>query len=184
MLFKDIKPNHTVYIVNQQEVTMTKGQITNISYPYIRDTRNPTQQIPNPFSQVNPLNSERVLDITISMEGRSATYSIPENVSVAFANNLVIATDIEGITKELQSMNTSAAQFLNSVDHQKEVQQEIFNKTRDILAEIDPVSKEKQAIDHRFNTLESNMNNMRNDIAHMSKSITEFLSEFRTPNKK
>ena len=184
MLFKDIKPNHTVYVVNQEDITITKGQITNISFPYIRENRNQSSSVSNLFPPITPVNGERVVDITIVMDGRSATYSIPENVSVAFANNLIIATDIEGITKELQSMNTSAAQFINSVDHQKEVQQKILDRTNQILSEIDPVSKEKQAIDKRFNTLEDNVSSMRSDLASMSKSITEFLNEFRAPNKK
>ena len=183
MIFKDIKPNHTVYILNQQEITLTKGKITNVSFPYIRDTRNPNQPVNNPYPAMNLMNSERVIDVTIDMEGRSATYSIPEGLSVAYANNLVISTDLEGITKELQAMNGTSSQFLSTVDQQKEYHQNVFDRTSKILSDIDPASKERQAIDQRFSNLESNMKDMRENIQDMSKSITAFLNEFKSPNK-
>lgn len=184
MLFKEIKPNHQVFVLNQQDITLTKGKITNTSFPYVRDTRNPNNPMQGNYSPVNPLNNERVIDISIEMDGRSATYSIPESLSVAFANNLVISTDIEGIIKELQSMNASSSQFLSTVDQQKEVQQNIYKRTSELLSDIDPASKEKQEIDKRFNNLESSMRDMKNNIQDMSKSITDFLNEFKTSPKK
>lgn len=186
MIFKDIKPNYNVFILNKQDITLTEGRITNVSFPYLRDTRNqnPSNSMPTPYSPMNLMNNERVLDITIDISGRSATYSIPENLSVAVANHLVISTDIEGITKELQAMNNNSDQFLKTVDHQKEVHQSIFDKTSKILADIDPASKEKQAINTRFSKIESNMDDMRTDIRDMSNSIRDFINEFKSPSKK
>ena len=184
MLFKDIKPNYNVFIFDKQEVKLSEGRVTNISFPYIRDTRNqnPTG-LSNPY-HINQMNNERVLDITIDIEGRSATYSIPENLSVAIANNLVISTDLEGITKEVQAMNNTSDQFLKTVDQQKEVHQNIFDRTNAILADIDPASKEKQAIDKRFISIESSMSGLRDEVKGISRSIREFLDEFKTPTKR
>ena len=184
MIFKDIKPNYNVFIFNKQEITLSEGRVTNISFPYIRDTHNQNTPISaNPY-QINPMNSERVLDITIDIGGRSATYSIPENLSVAIANNLVISTDLDGITKEVQAMNNTSDQFLKTVDQQKEAHQKIFDRTNTILAEIDPASKEKQAIDKRFVSIESSMSGLREEVKGISQSIREFLDEFKTPTKK
>lgn len=98
-----------------------------------------------------------MVDVTIEVEGRTAVYTIPENLAVTYANNLVLSTDREGIAREVEAAKATAEQVLNSIDTQKA----ILKKANDLLAELNPAFKEKKATDERFNRIEGDMSELK-----------------------
>lgn len=153
MMFKDIKQNYHVHILDKNDVKYMEGKVISASFPHMMMTQNGTQS---------------VVDVTIECEGKTATYSIPEHLSVTYAGNLVLSTTKENIAKEVESMKHTAEQIIDSVDKQKE----IIEKTSNLLIDLNPSFKEKKDIEDRFNKIETNMTEMKN-------MLSSFIREFK-----
>ena len=119
MLFKDIKQNYPVFILNKQDLSLIQGKAT---------------QVPFPRMEVNQKTgkTEMVIDVTIEANGKTATYVIPENLSVTYAGNLILSTDKMSLASEIEAMKNTAEQVLASVDHHKEV----LEKSSSLLARV------------------------------------------------
>ena len=50
-----------------------------------------------------------VIDVTIESNGKTATYTIPENLSVTYAGDIVLSTDKQGLIAALKTTTTAAA---------------------------------------------------------------------------
>lgn len=158
MLFKDLKQNYPVHIFDKQNVEYIQGKVTSVSLPRMQ----------MPSMNMNSLNNSMVVDITIDAGGRSATYSIPEGLSVTYAGNLVLSVEVDGIVKEIEAMKNTAEQVLNSVERQKEIKK----KTCELLVELNPVYKEKKDTEERFNKIETSVSEMKN-------MLSSFIREFK-----
>lgn len=154
MLFKELKQNYPVYILDKQTVTFTQGKVISVSLPRMN--------VGNVTMPMMPTSSPTAMlvDVTIEADGRTATYSIPENLAVTYAGSTVLSTDREGISREIEAMKATAEQVLSSVDRQKE----ILDKTQSLLAELNPAYKEKKETDERFNRIEGDMSEMKSMV--------------------
>lgn len=120
MIFRDIKQHNKVYILDKMNVTIDEGIVTAVGIPQ-----------PN-------LEDKIVIDVTINVKDKQATYTIPEQLSVTRANNLVLAIDQKDLIQELETMKTNAKLIIDSVDTQKT----ILQKADKLLLELNPVLKE------------------------------------------
>lgn len=162
MLFKDIKQNYPVFLFDKQELTFTQGKVTSVSLPRLNMSSNGMPML----SQGN--SAPMVVDVTIESAGRTATYTIPENLAVTYAGNVVLSTEREGIVREVEAMKATAEQVLKSVDRQKEV----LEKANSLLVELNPVYKEKRDTEERFNKIE-------NSVSEMKNMLSSFIREFK-----
>lgn len=160
-MFKDIKQNYPVYIFDKQAVEYIQGKVTSVSLPRL-------QRDINGMTSMSQIGNSMVIDVTIDAGGRSATYTIPENLCVTYAGNLVLSTETEGIVREIEAMNKTAEQALAMVDRQKEIK----DKTAALLVELNPVYKEKRDTEERFNKIESSVSEMKN-------MLSSFIREFK-----
>lgn len=161
MSFKDIKQNYPVHIFDKQSADYIQGKVISVSLPrFQRDI--------NSISPSNQIGSPMVVDVTIDAGGRSATYTIPENLSVTYAGNLVLSTEVDGIVREIEAMHKTAEQALAMVDRQKEIK----DKTAALLVELNPVYKEKKNTEERFNKIE-------NSVSEMKNMLSSFIREFK-----
>jgi len=120
------------------------------------------------FNQSKPNGvSSTVIDVTIEANGKTATYTIPDNLAVTYTNNLVLSTSKEGLVREVESMKASAEQILSSIDKQRE----IVSKTTELLSDINPIYKEKKETEQRFTKIEDSINDMKN-------IVTNFINSF------
>lgn len=143
LLFKDIKQNYPVYILDKINLNLIEGKVTQVSFPHI-DPRN------NSYNNNSPM----VVDVTISDKDKTATYTIPEHLCITDAgNNLVLSTEKENLSREVEAMKNSALQILNSVDRQKN----IIEKADVLLKELNPSFKDKAIYEERFKNLENGM---------------------------
>ena len=152
MLFKELKQNYPVYILDKQSITFTQGKVVNISLPRLNIGNNGMPMMPP-----SPASNAMMVDVTVEVNGRTATYSIPENLAVTYAGNTVLSTDKEGISREIEAMRATAEQVLHSVDRQKE----IVEKSKTLLAELNPAYREKKETDERFNRIEGDVSEMK-----------------------
>lgn len=68
LLFKDIKQNYPVYILDTQEFSLIQGKATQVSFPRLEMNQKTGK-------------TEMVVDVTIEANGKMATYAIPESHS-------------------------------------------------------------------------------------------------------
>lgn len=158
MLFKDIKQNYPVYILNKQDLSLTQGKAV---------------QVPFPRMEMKTGKTEMVIDITIEANGKTATYVIPENLSVTYAGNLILSTDKMGLANEIEAMKNTAEQVLASVDHQKRV----LEKSSSLLAELNPVYKEKQETEKRFSAIEETVSGVKGSVDELKKMMSDFIKK-------
>ena len=156
MLFRDLKQNYPVYILNKQELSLQQGKAVSISFPRL---------------DLNPKSgkSEMVVDVCIELNGKTGTYTIPEGLSITYAGDLVISTDRNGLLNEIEAMRSISNQVLSSIEQHKK----ILSKTSELLEELNPEYKEKQETEKRFNTIEQSVNELKD---MMSNFIKEFKS--------
>ena len=154
MLFKDIKQNFPVYILDKQNMSFTQGKVQSVSFPHIDNS--------SPMGM-----GKTVIDVAIEADGKSGTYAMPENLSVVYAGNIVLSTDRDGIMREVEAMRTSAEQVLASVDKQRE----IVEKSTALLTELNPEYKAKQQNEQRLSNLESSMKELKDMMAGFIKEM-------------
>lgn len=78
LLFKDIKQNYPVYILDTQEFSLIQGKATQVSFPRLEMNQKTGK-------------TEMVVDVTIEANGKMATYAIPESHSVTYVANMAYA---------------------------------------------------------------------------------------------
>lgn len=163
MLFKDMKPGYPVYILQKGDtLKAVQGKTIKVSDPYFPPA--PIGQIPSPSLNT----SQRFVDVTLESEGITNTYSIPETLSVSYANNLVLSTDKEGILRDVEAMKSQSEEVVRSV----EKHQAIISGCEKILEEWNPAFAEKREQDKRISGLET-------EVKGLSKMLADFISEFK-----
>lgn len=163
LLFKDIKQNYPVYILNKQEISLTCGKATAVSFPRMEMNQKTGK-------------TEMVVDVTVEADGKTATYTIPENLSVTYAGNIVLSTDKQGLTGEVEAMKNNAEQVIASVSHA----QSIIDKAPSLLAELNPVYKEKQETEKRFGEIEKSISRMEDLMKQQQEMMSSFIKKFES----
>lgn len=162
MQFKDIKQNYPVYILDKQNVKFTQGKVLSVSFPHMDNS--------NPMSM-----GKTVVDVVIEAEGKSATYAIPESMNVAYAGELVISTDRDGIIREVEALKNNSEQYLKGVDKTREV----LEKSKSLLAELNPEIKAKQENEQRLSNLENTIKNIQTDMKDFKEMMSDFIKEMK-----
>lgn len=160
LLFKDVKQNYPVYILDKVEMTYQQGKVVSVSLPRMN------MQNSSPIIGQVP-QTIMLVDVTVETAGRTATYSIPENLSTTYAGNLVLSTDKESISREVEAAKSAAEQILKSVDQQKK----IVERSTMLLSELNPVYREKKETEERFTKIESSVSEMKNMLAGFIKEF-------------
>lgn len=163
MLFREIKQNYPVHIFNKQDLTIEKGKATAVSLPRLE--MNP-----------NTGKTEMVVDVTIDVDGRTATYAIPENLSVTYAGSIVLSTDEQGLSGEIESTINAAEKALSSMEYYKKVKE----VAPSLLAQINPEYREKQQTEKRFNQIETSIGRMEELMTKQQEMMANFIKKFES----
>lgn len=140
--FKDIKQGSIVHILDKDKMEVKACKVQAVSFPHLDIQQQPSQGM--------------VVDVTLGMDSKTATYVMSETASITYANNLVLATEPQALCATVEQMKQEAERVLASVEHQREV----LTKADELLANLNPVLRERQQTEQRFRTLESNMSSM------------------------
>lgn len=155
MLFKDLKIGYPVYIFHKDgEKRITQGKVTAIS--------------PSRLPQTPSLQTmQMVVDVTIDDGGSSRTYAIPDNSSVTYTNGLVLSTDREGVIREVEILRNQCADELAKIDEYRKS----VSECEKILAEWNPVFREKRETEERFSKLETSMSDLKSMMSGLIKEL-------------
>ena len=163
MLFKDIKQNYPIFILDKQELIIIQGKAANVGFSRL---------------EVNPNTgkSEMVIDITVEVNGKTTSYVIPENLSVSYAGNLVLSTNQQGLANEVRSMQVASDQYFAAESYQKRVKE----KSPRLLAELDPAFRDKQETEKRFGKIEGSISEMKDIMKTQQKMMEDFIKKFES----
>ena len=152
MTFKELKQGYPIYILDKENLKIKNGKVQNTSFP-----------------RVDMMEGQRqmVVDVTVGCEGKSATYTMPEDSCVVYAKDLVISTHPQGLSIEVEKMKGEAEQILASVDRQKS----IVDSADDLLAQLNPSLKEKRETEQRFQQIEGRMNGVSSKLDQLINMI-------------
>lgn len=155
MLFKDLKIGYPVYIFHKDgEKRITQGKVTAIS--------------PSRLPQTPSLQTmQMVVDVTIDDGGSSRTYAIPDNTSVTYTNGLVLSTDRDGVIREVEILRNQCADELAKIDEYRKS----VSECEKILAEWNPVFREKRETEERFSKLETSMSDLKSMMSGLIKEL-------------
>lgn len=155
MLFKDLKIGYPVYIFHKDgEKRITQGKVTAIS--------------PSRLPQTPSLQTmQMVVDVTIDDGGSSRTYTIPDNLSVTYSNNLVLSTDRDGVIREVEILKNQCADELAKIEEYRKS----VSECEKILTEWNPVFREKRETEERFSKLETSMSDLKSMMSGLIKEL-------------
>ena len=157
LLFKDIKQNYPVYILDTQEFSLIQGKATQVSFPRL---------------EMN----QKTGKTEIEANGKMATYAIPESHSVTYAGHLVLSTEKSGLTSEVEAQKANAEQVLASASKA----QNIIDKAPSLLAELNPMYKEKQETEQRFGKIEGSIGEMKELMKKQQEMMENFIKKFES----
>lgn len=157
MLFKDLKIGYQVYILHKgDDIKVEVGKVTAVSPPRF------------PQTQGNFQTMQMVIDVTIEENGESRTYTTPDSLSVTYAGNeLVIATEREGILKEVETIKAHNEDELAKVTTRRAV----VEQCERVLTEWNPQFKEKRETEERFSKLETSMADLKGMLSGLIKEL-------------
>ncbi len=157
MLFKDLKIGYQVYILHKgEDIKVSVGRVTAVSPPRFPQTQGNFQAM------------QMVVDVTIEENGESRTYTTPDSLSVTYAGNeLVIATEREGILREIETIKAHNEEELSKVANRRT----LVAKCEQILTEWNPMFKEKRENEERFAKLETSMTDLKSMLSGLIKEL-------------
>ena len=157
MLFKDLKIGYQVYLLHKgSNIKVGVGKVTAMSPSRFPQTQERFQTM------------QMVVDITIEEDGENKTYTTPDSLSVTYAGNeLVIATERDGILKEVESIKSLNEDELGKTDARRQIVAECSK----ILTEWNPIFKEKRETEERFSKLESSMTDLKTMLSGLIKEL-------------
>ena len=147
MFFKDLKSTYPVYILDRSSISVSTPKVIDVSLPHVD-------------AKIGGATS-LVVDVTAD-DGN--TYVVMSDCDVAYPEGKVISTELPPILREINAMKSGAEQSLRQVD----VNKEIVTKCNNLLADLDPVQRERQQTEARFTKIED----MQRQMYEMLKSMT------------
>lgn len=151
MQFKDMKQGYPVWFLDKESVKAYQGRVVSVAVP---------RYDAPVFGQMQPPTNGMVVDVTIEADGATKTYTIPEGSSVAYAGQLVIASERGDIVREVESVKAASEDALGKVGRHRET----LRKCEAVLEELNPALAEKKEQDRRIEGIECEVKSMRDDL--------------------
>lgn len=155
--FKDLKSGYPIFILEtKDEINVKQGNVLNVSKPY--------------FNTTATMTNDMMVDVTISVDGDTKTYSFKDNTDAGFDNTKgqIISTGRELIIRELESMRATSEQALKQVEKHRS----IVEKCTATLSDFNPTEKEKKQFDERITRIEQSNE-------QITKMLTQILNNQR-----
>lgn len=169
--FKEIKRGFPVFILhkNGENVKAAEGKVTNVSDPHMPQNNPFSSTSPSSFSQMQQL----MIDVTIEEEGETKTYCIPENLSVTYAGDIILATERDGIIREVQALISQDDEHIKAVPmHEKR-----RAACSSILEQWDTAYKERKDNDKRFKGIEKCISGLDNRMGGLENKLDQLLKK-------
>lgn len=152
MYFNELRNGYPVYILNRTDMNVTTGKVINKGDPYFPKM--------NPNNPMKPMPTQRVVDVTIEIAGRTQTFTFVENSYVNSTKfegkELVLSTEKQGIIKEVEVVKAEKESSIANYENDKAT----VEKCEKILSDWNPEFAEKKKQDERISNMEKKLDNM------------------------
>lgn len=109
-MFRDLKKGFQVYTLDTSDVPVFRmGNVVNVSEPRFQQ---PQMGQMGQYQQLQ----DRVIDLTVEINGSSMTYVVPESRDVAMSNNITLACSVDPIMNQLNAAKRTSSDILDSID--------------------------------------------------------------------
>lgn len=149
MIFKDIKQGDAIYLFDRNDISVQTGKVTAVSGSH-------AEKYNNTF--------EMVVDITIDVDGKSQTYTFKDSNEVSYTGQIMITPNRDNIIREVKQLKSQAEDILKSVEKSKVT----IEKCSSLIADFDPVYKERKQNDERYSKLESEIASIKEMITNLA----------------
>lgn len=139
--FKDIRAGHMVHLLDKTNIEYTEAKVDSVRPPYFAP---------------NNISATKVVDITLNVKGSLKTYVVAENATVSYADSLLLATDKQQVTLEVQSLRGTAEAAVKAYDSNVAT----VEKCDKVLEQLDQSIAEKRETERRFASLERKLNEL------------------------
>lgn len=156
-MFRDIKEGFRIHVLETSGIPVYKvGRVERASDPRLQPMR-PYEpgQIP-PYPQLQ----DRVIDLTVNVDGKTDTYVVPENRDVALSPNVTLSCSIEPITNQLSAIRKRASDELS----RREMNERTVAACDSIMEELDPSIRDKREQDRKIGALEEKVDRIGNSF--------------------
>lgn len=151
MEFKNIQKNHPVYVLDKSMVEVKEGKVID-NQPHL-----------NTGIATISGSGQPMRDVTIEVDGKRVLYTIPEQLSVTFAGDIVLATDKAELLPEVGKVVNEADEIIKAYESSKKRKQ----KGEELLAELNPAVKEKQETERRFKAIEGSIDGIKDMVGQL-----------------
>lgn len=160
MTFKEARKGYTVYMLEKKDgMSVSAGQVTaDVCAPHYPQTAL--------LGAMQP--TGMVVDVTISWDGKSGTFSIPEGSSVASAGTLTICADRASMLREVEAVKAACEEKLRGMPACEKTKADCER----VLTEWNPALAEKKRQDERIMQIESKLDGF-------GQMLKGFIDEFR-----
>lgn len=161
-MFSDLRKGFQVYSLRTDDAPkFLTGKVIAVSDPRFIPNN------PGDYMSVQ----QRVVDLTVEIEGETKTFTVPESQNVAKAAGITLATSIDPIINELNAIRTESEDALQKVDMHKSRIEEC-NK---ILESVNPQFKKTREQDKRIEGIEKKVDGLAGSFEDLKKLIVERL---------
>ena len=137
MLFKELKGNYPIFLLDRATLSFEQAKVMNVQ--------------PN-YQSVNMNRIE--VNVTIqNKEGKQNTYAVADSEQSAYAGNLFISTSKDCIINEVNALKNASEEVLSKVDEHKQT----VEKCKNLLAELDTSFRDQQKTNKRLDQMESKL---------------------------
>lgn len=137
MLFKELKSNYPIFLLDRATLSFEQARVMNVQ--------------PN-YQSVNMNRIE--VNVTIqNKEGKQNTYAVADSEQSAYAGNLFISTSKDSIINEVNALKNASEEVLSKVEEHKQT----VEKCKNLLAELDTSFRDQQRTNQRLDNMENKL---------------------------
>ena len=107
-------------------------------------------------------------DVTLEMDGKETTYTIPENLMVTYAGDLTLATSRPALAGDVERMKQEAEKALADVERHKRT----IEKAGELMAELNPEVRKERETERRFKSIESDIGGIKGMITQLLEKLS------------
>lgn len=149
MIFKDIKQGDAIYLFDRNDISVQTGKVTAVGGSHAGKYNN---------------TFEMVVDITIDVDGKSQTYTFKDSNEVSYTGQIMITPNRDNIIREVKQLKSQAEDVLKNVEKSKVT----IEKCSTLIADFDPIYKERKQNDERYSKLESEIASIKEMITNLA----------------
>lgn len=164
-MFRDLKKGFQVYTLDTSDVPVFgMGNVVNVSEPRFQQ---PQMGQMGQYQQLQ----DRVIDLTVEINGSSMTYVVPESRDVAMSNNITLACSVDPIMNQLNAAKRTSSDILDSIDKHRRT----LEACDSILEEINPAFKQTKDQDRKIKNLEEKVDRMGSSFDELKELLIKKL---------